>query len=878
MRAQRPSLFVGLFGFATRSPRGTLFVAACCTVLGIIGTARLRPATSVTAMLAGDDPDGGGPNRAFARVVSEFGAIDDLIVLATLGEINVPDNPKSRDRLRAFAQRLEAAIRQSPEASSLCRSVVYRDPPQFGQFVESEMLPAGLFYVDDAVIPLLRKRLSKEGMQEQFRRNEELLSTPGVAGSVAAKAIVQDPLHLYELIEPSDRRAVPRAGLSGDDALMMSHDGRSVMIRIAGLKPATELGFAARLMDAIRGIVQRVNDGGLEIEYAGGYAIAVEAQRSIRGDLIRSLAMSFVMLLFLFLFVYRRWLSFPLAVTPVAIGIVVAFGISSLHSTHLTPLAAVIGALLAGLGIDYCIHLLSHYTSERASGCAHGEAVENALVDVGPAMVAACITSVVGFLAISQSSVPALRQFALIGVLGLCCALTASLTVLPALLTLVAKVGDRPNRGEAAQPRLEKKALVRPLTSLLAGLAAYRRWSMAGSILLVLAAITVLGLSPGGALQFETDLTVMHPRPNPPLDAQREIARRFGHPGDTLLVYLEAQSPDELVMVAHRVDERMRSDAVGAVGVTATFGLASLLPDPAKMTAREDAIRSFDVERIRADFESVVAKSVFNPDAFARFLESLEALLTATRASAPTISTLLRYPELAHGIFPTSVSVGTPAPTESITLVFFDEPLEDQATFSAAIDALRRALDDIPGATLTGLSVIGRDAERAIRHDLPRLLILAAVVVFAWLLCYFRRLDDAFLALLPALFGLVTLLGVMSLAGLRLNTVNLIGLPLLVGIGVDDGIFLVSLVRSRRRPGHVGPELIHRLGTACHAVLMTTLTTIVTFGTLVFTSTPAIQSLGIMLTIGMVACLIGTLFLLAPILMGAARLGRSPSP
>jgi predicted RND superfamily exporter protein len=47
---------------------------------------------------------------------------------------------------------------------------------------------------------------------------------------------------------------------------------------------------------------------------------------------------------------------------------------------------------------------------------------------------------------------------------------------------------------------------------------------------------------------------------------------------------------------------------------------------------------------------------------------------------------------------------------------------------------------------------------------------------------------------------------------------------------------------------------------------MTTLTTLLTFGTLTLTSTPAIRSLGVILGVGMTASLAGTLFLLAPIL------------
>ena len=96
---------------------------------------------------------------------------------------------------------------------------------------------------------------------------------------------------------------------------------------------------------------------------------------------------------------------------------------------------------------------------------------------------------------------------------------------------------------------------------------------------------------------------------------------------------------------------------------------------------------------------------------------------------------------------------------------------------------------------------------------------------------------------------------------------NVAGLPLLVGIGVDDGVFLVSVARRARRDNVSLADLTARCRPVLHAVLVTSATTMLAFGSLVLTSTPAIRSLGRLTAVGVGGCLLATLLMLLPILL-----------
>src|SRR5207249_4300295 len=123
----------------------------------------------------------------------------------------------------------------------------------------------------------------------------------------------------------------------------------------------------------------------------------------------------------------------------------------------------------------------------------------------------------------------------------------------------------------------------------------------------------------------------------------------------------------------------------------------------------------------------------------------------------------------------------------------------------------------------------------------------------------------------PTVFGIICLLAFMRLAGQKLNMINLIAFPLLIGIDVDYGIFLVSAARRRDLKGVTIVQLIDRLSPAASAVLLCAAATTLGFGSLAFTSVPAVRSLGLAVAVGVMSCLAATLLLVVPMLMLAVR-------
>jgi predicted RND superfamily exporter protein len=772
-------------------------------------------------------------------------------------------------KLLEFAGRLEQEIRKFPEASALCGDISYRAPPQIQEFVRQAIVPNGLFYLDDAAFAAARQRLTREQMVVQLCRQEARLSAPGPGVAAIAKEFAKDPLSLHEFVmDQMTGGGGPFKLQPSFDNAFISADGRSILIRIAGTRPPSDLENAKRITAAVTRVAESVNSDALKLDVSGSYAIAAASAKAIRSDMIESVFSSIAFLAALFAVAYRRPIRlFHLGFIPLVVGILYGFAVYSIFTTSLTPLTAVIGGILAGMGIDYCIQYLAHYELSRSLGNDSVGATEHTVGSLWPAMVAAWATSIVGFVAVSWSKVQALRDFAVLGSLGLTGAFVGAHFVLPALLAL------RDRRGVAAadtisSPRIDVGPLLRWVRSR------PRAFVAASALILLLAGVVVV--SRGSWLTLESDLSVMHPKPNEPLDAQQHIVGHMGGSPGSLIVYLKAKSPDELVSLSHRVQERLRASAARANGVTGTYGLAMLLPDPAIVANRRAEIRPEVADRVVADFRAAVNQTGFAPAALEPYAEFLKHLLSD--AKPPGISDVLARPELAKTVLARDAVAGHAAPTEAITLVFVDSPLEVAATRGKVIDAIRAALAGLDGATLTGLNVISHDVQATIQSDLPRLTALAIGIVLLYLFAQLRTLHEPLLALVPMAFSLIMTLAVMHLLGEKLNMINLVAIPLLIGIDVDYAVFVVNAARLRRKSP---PQMFEaQLASSCHSIIVCAGATFLGFGSLHFTSVPAIRSLGDAVAVGVFTCLVATIFcllpLVAPLRKGAPEQARLP--
>ncbi|MCK4957020.1 MAG: MMPL family transporter, partial [Candidatus Cloacimonetes bacterium] len=179
--------------------------------------------------------------------------------------------------------------------------------------------------------------------------------------------------------------------------------------------------------------------------------------------------------------------------------------------------------------------------------------------------------------------------------------------------------------------------------------------------------------------------------------------------------------------------------------------------------------------------------------------------------------------------------------------------LEFLERFKSQMEKLDERITGMPLVFYVLLDIVGQDGKKAA--------IFAIIIIFLLLLLDFRNIKFALIAMIPLVAGAIWMMGIMQLLGLKLTLLNIMGLPLILGIGVDDGVHILHRY-SVEAKGNI-PKVFTSTG---KAVLITSLTTMLAFGSLKFATYRGLGSLGIALFIGVGACFVVTVTLLPAIL------------
>jgi len=169
------------------------------------------------------------------------------------------------------------------------------------------------------------------------------------------------------------------------------------------------------------------------------------------------------------------------------------------------------------------------------------------------------------------------------------------------------------------------------------------------------------------------------------------------------------------------------------------------------------------------------------------------------------------------------------------------------------LDKVNDRATGMPPVFRTLIEIIGRDGRNAA--------LLTLFIVFFLLWSDFRRPQYALMAMIPLAFGVFWMVGLMHLTGMQFTVMNVMGLPMILGIGIDDGVHIVHRwrIEGKRKTRTV-------FSSTGKAILLTSLTTMLAFGSLIFSIWRGFGQLGGALFLGVGACFLTTVIVLSGII------------
>ena len=544
-----------------------------------------------------------------------------------------------------------------------------------------------------------------------------------------------------------------------------------------------------------------------------------------------------------------------------------AFAILTVGELNLISVAFAV--LYIGLGVDFAIHYCLRYREHLIDGADRGGALDQTSVNIGGSLFLCAVSTAIGFFAFIPTDYTGVAELGWISGFGMFISFAVTLTVIPALLSLL-------RYAPGASPGKESGPGAARLVERHAGKV------LGATACLALASAVVLG-----GLRFDHNPLNLHARDGAALTTFRELlADNDLTPWTAIMIAADAEQAegyraalsrsslvDKVVTVADFIpagqDEKLFIiDELGLL----LGDLAAAPPDPATQAegARLGALRGFRDKLRESDADDPAHEKLLGnldglleeQDAAAQaaqlermLLASLPGRLEALNASldADYIS-LETLPDQLKRLW---VSDGGKRRVE----IYPKQDMQDNKALREFVRAVQSVSPEVTGAPINNL-----EASDAVAKAFGQAFLYAFIAITLMLFILLNRKRDVFLVLVPLLTAALVTGAVSVLAGLPLNFANVIALPLLLGIGVDSGIHIIHRYRTDL------PDGKNILATSsARAVIVSSLTTMGGVGNLALSPHAGTASMGLLLTLGIGVTLACMLLVLPALLTVVGR-------
>ncbi len=657
---------------------------------------------------------------------------------------------------------------------------------------------------------------SREGAEALVARTADHLYGP--ESSAASRFLEEDPLLLFlawaQGLDPAGGRLRIRDGVP---VATVEREAAALVTAVMAGDPfdeATQVDVLAVVQAARASLAS--DHPGVSVAFTGLVRFAAAAREDIAREISIIGLGSLAGILALVLLVFRSPRTLLVGVLPGLVGLLCALAVSLWIFPAMHALMLVVGASLIGVCIDYAFHFMAAH--RVPSGSWDGEF---GLRAVRPGITLGALTSMMAYAALAFTPFPGLRQMALFSSVGLAGAWATVVCWFPLLL-------DAPSRRTSA-PRLHRLA-----GRILDGWASpsARRWLRPVGIALALAAL--VGLT---RTRFDDDVRRLQRAPASLLveDAQlRELAGGVDH---SRFVLVEAASVEVMLQRQEEVASRLKG-LVDQGRLGAYRSLAAVLPSKQRQRSEHASIVSALRDPV-SNWAAHLAELGFPEAAIGELERDVEAsgdtLLTPEAWLASPASVLHRSLWLGA----TDRGAASLVQLESVS----------------SLAEVRSVLAD-----LDGVAAIDRVADVSDLFSRYRwwalVFVSGAYLAILLLLAVRYGLRGAAVVMVPpVLTAALTLGGIGAVAG-PLNVMHCLALLLVLGLGVDYAIFVAEDGADRT--------------TTYFALILSALTTMLSFGLLALSPTPAVRAIGLVTLAGTSLAL-----LLAPLAIGAARGSRS---
>jgi predicted exporter len=650
------------------------------------------------------------------------------------------------------------------------------------------------------------QRFTAAGLNGAIRETIDNLASP--AGLLFKSLLPRDPTgELLNIIDQLERSPQP----ASRDGVWVGSDGARALAVAQTAASGSDTDAQSRAIDAIRAAfaaaaaeLPRAAAKIVQLRLSGPGVFAVAARAKIERAAVRLSIVSSILVVTLLLLVYRSLAALGLGLLPVATGALVGIAAVALGFGAVHGITLGFGITLIGESVDYSIYFFVQ--SRQTQGDADASSWRQLW---WPTIRLGMLTSVCGFASLLPSGFPGLKQLGLYSIGGLIAAALVTRYVLPALLPAGFKIQD-----------------VRPLGLRVGGLLRRAQTLSGRSILLcaaVLAALALAVLYLDRESLWNRELSALSPISTAEQNYDAKLRADLGAADVRDLVIVSGPDMESILRGAEGAARALQS-LVDEKVIGGFENPAAYLPSIVTQESRRSSLPS--AADLRANLSRAVEGLPLRADRLQPFLEDVEATrhaalvtprdLAGTSLSAGFDALILHQKDQWNALLPLrSAEAGGKIDLSRVVAALQHAQVDD-----ARVLDVKQESDALYDNYLA----------EAIHFSLAGFVALTALLLIA-----LRSPPRVVRVLAPLVLAVVTVAAGLSLAGVHLSILHLVGMLLIVAVGSNYALFFDRQANSEE----AGDEAL-----TLAALVIANTSTVIAFGLLSFSQVPVLVALG----------------------------------
>ena len=648
--------------------------------------------------------------------------------------------------------------------------------------------------------------LTDEALDAIMKKNREYLEETWDQTLVAL-----DPAGLLLSLLPSEEPEL-MGGVKLINGHLMSADSTVALSFLAPAFNSVESDKCADLVVMLEDEARifENNNPGADVLFHGIPVNGAYNSRQIKKDVGLTLGISLVIICIIFGFVFRNKSSLPLLLAPIAWGALFALSCIYWIQGTISLLAMGIGAVILGVALSYCLHVITHYK--------YVSEPEKVLKDQSTPVFLGCITTIGAFVALFFTNSSLLKDFGIFATLSILGTVFFSLVFTPHFLK------SEKNKVSRKAFKILDKINDYPYDRLV-----ILRW-----VLIAACGVCIWASSKVG---FDSDLRNIGYHDKEVIRSREVYADKFNDGNLSIYFATFADTQDQALEYTSKLTHAL--DLLSQEGKICSYMDMTkiFVPESEQQKRIEDWEAYWTPERVEEVKTAINTAAQNNLDEIGFYWDGIFDPFYGA-ISATEHETISLYD---MGVLPKDV-IGN----------FIDEASGKFLVMTSAVmphdcrDDVSQVLNGIPEVVVVDPNFYTSELVKLVNEDFDNVLGISSIFVIIILLLSFRSIMQALIAFIPMSVSWYVVKGTMGLMGLDFNMINIVIATFIFGVGVDYSIFVMKGLLSKAKGEDDRLLIQHKT-----AIFLSAFMLIMVLGSLLFATHPAINSIGFTTLIGM---------------------------